>query len=152
MPTGSVEIDIHAPAEVIFDLIHNYSRRLEWDPFLRQATLLHGAQSAGLGVSSRCVARRAVGGQGMDTVYVAFSSPGVAAVKMTRGPFFLRSFAASIRQCPIDDNTTRVTYRYNFKSQPRWLSLVIEPIVAWVFFRETSRRLIALKRFWEAAN
>ena len=149
MPAGSVSIDIHAAPEVVFDLIHDYSRRLEWDPFLREAYLLNDAETADLGVSSRCIARRAVGGSAMDTIYVSYARPAVVAVKMTRGPKFFRSFAATIRQDRIDDNTTRVTYRYNFISRPRWLAFLIEPVVQWVFHRETSRRLAALKRFLE---
>ncbi|MDA1052917.1 MAG: SRPBCC family protein [Planctomycetota bacterium] len=152
MPSASVTIDIHVGPEVIFDLIHDYSRRLDWDPFLREARLLNGAHFADRGVSSRCVARWAVGGLAMDTVYVSFTRPRVAAVNMTNGPLFLRSFAASIRQERIDNKATRVTYRYNFESQPSWLAFVTEPIVGWVFYRETCRRLAALKRFLEAGQ
>ena len=149
MPSALLSIDIRAVSEDVFDLIHDYSRRLEWDPFLREARLLDGAQVADVGVSSRCVARRAVGGAAMDTVYVTFSRPTVAAVSMTRGPWFLRSFAASIRHDCIEDGIVRVTYRYNFKAFPRFLAFLIEPVVQLVFRRETSRRLSALKRFVE---
>ncbi len=149
MPSASLSIDIKAASEDVFDLIHNYTRRLEWDPFLREAHLLDGAEVAEIGVASRCIARRAVGGASMDTVYVTFSRPTVAAVSMTRGPWFLCSFAASIRQDCIDDGIVRVTYRYNFKAFPRFLSSLIEPVVQLVFRRETSRRLSALKCFVE---
>ena len=149
MPSSSVTIDIHVAPEAVFDLIHDYSRRLDWDPFLREAKLLNGALVADRGISSRCVARWAVGGLAMDTVYVSFTRPFVAAVKMTHGPNFLRSFAAAIRQDPIEDNSTRVTYCYNFKARPRWLAFFIEPVVGWVFQRETLRRLAALKRYLE---
>jgi hypothetical protein len=152
MPAALLTIDIDAAPEAIFDLIHDYSRRLDWDPFLREARLLDGAQVAGRGISSRCVARWAVGGLAMDTVYVSFTPPRVAAVNMTRGPIFLRSFAASIRQDRIDDNTTRVTYRYRFEARPRWLACFVEPIVGRVLHRETGRRLLALKRFLEAGR
>ena len=151
MPAAFLTIDIDAAPEAIFDLIHDYSQRLDWDPFLREARLLDGAQVAGRGISSRCVARWAVGGLAMDTVYVSFTPPRVAAVNMTRGPIFLQSFAASIRQDRIDDNTTRVTYRYNFEARPR-LACFIEPIVGRVLYRETGRRLAALKRFLEAGR
>jgi hypothetical protein len=85
----------------------------------------------------------------METVYIPFSRPTVAAVTMTRGPHFLRSFAASIRQKRIDDSTIRVSYRYNFEAQPRSFSFLIEPVVGWLLHRETSRRLAALKRHLE---
>lgn len=152
MPTALVAIEIRGAAEEVFDLIHDYERRLDWDPFLREARLLDSAKFAEIGVSSRCVARRAVGGLAMETVYVSFSRPTVAAVTMTRGPRFLRSFAASIRQDRIDEDSVRVTYRYNFKAQPRFLARLIEPIVQWVFHRETTRRLAALKRHLEGGR
>ena len=152
MPTGFAVVDIHASLEAVFDLVHDYTSRLQWDPFLREARLLNDAQAADLGVSCRCVARRTVGGFTMDSVYVSFTRPAVAAVKMTRGPLLFRTFAATIRQVRIDDKTTRVTYRYNFSSRPRWLAFLVEPVVAWVFHRETSRRLAALKQFLEAGQ
>jgi hypothetical protein len=81
---------------------------------------------------------------------VSFTRPGVAAIKMTNGPAIFRSFAASIRQDRIDNNTTRVTYRYNFELQPRWLAIFLEPSVRCLFARETRQRLIALKGFLES--
>lgn len=138
-----VSVDVDASAEVVFDLLHDYDRRLHWDPFLREARIIDGAPCAGLGVTTRCVARWAVGGMGMDTVYVSFRRPAVAAVKMTRGPWFLQTWAASLRQDVIDDGRTRVTYRWNFTCRPSALA----PVVGAVFRRETERRLAALQTF-----
>lgn len=101
------------------------------------------------GELSRCVARIAVGGLAMDTQYVTFSRPTVAAVKMTRGPFFLRTFAASIRHERLGGNGSRVIYKYHFASFPAWLHFFIEPIVGRKFHRETARRLDALKHYLE---
>ncbi len=150
MPTGTAFIDIQTSPEAAFDLIHDYRRRLDWDPFLREANLLNGAAVADRGVTSRCISRRNLGGWAMDTVYVTFDRPTVAAVKMTRGPFFFRSFAASIRQSRIDEQTTRVTYRYNFQLRPSSLAWFIGPFVWRTFDRETHARLAALKRYLEA--
>jgi Polyketide cyclase / dehydrase and lipid transport len=143
-------IDIAAPAAAVFDLIHDYGRRLEWDRFLREARLLDGAQTAGLGVKSLCVARKAAGGSGMETVYVSFDRPRVAAVKMTRGPFYIDAFAASLRQIALRDGRTRVSYKFHIAGRPRWLRFLLEPLLAAVFRRETRRRLQGLKRFLEA--
>lgn len=148
MPTGTASIDIHASPQAIFDLIHDYDRRLEWDPFLREARLLEGAECAGLGVESRCTARWLAGGMAMDTVYVSFNRPTVAAVKMTRGPWILRTFAASLRQELCDSCSTRVTYRYHFES--RYLAWLIDPLILRIFHRETTNRLKALKTFLKA--
>lgn len=149
MPAATLSIKISAPSEDIFDLTHNYARRLEWDAFLREARLLYGATAADVGVSSRCVARWGAGGAAMETRYVTYQRPDVAAVAMTRGPWFLKMFAASIRHEQIDDNVVKVSYRYTFKPRPGWLAFAIEPIVQFLLRRETTRRLTSLKSFIE---
>ncbi|MFT7640788.1 MAG: hypothetical protein ACI9G1_002532, partial [Pirellulaceae bacterium] len=92
---------MNASCDTVFDLLHDYSRRLEWDPFLREPHLLDDAVLADAvlddavradsGVKSRYVARWSAGGCGMDTVYVSFKRPFVAAVNMMSGPYFLKS-------------------------------------------------------------
>jgi uncharacterized protein YndB with AHSA1/START domain len=144
MPTQEASVDVAAPPERVFDLLHDYARRLTWDPFLRRADVID-ADEAGLHVRTLCVAKWTRGGLGMETEYVSFDRPRVAAVRMTRGPWFFGSFAASIRQVPRTDGTTRVTYRYNFRVRPRWLSPALAPVMRFVFMRETRRRLAALK-------
>ncbi len=150
--TRSLEagIDIRAAPEAIFDLIHDYGRRLDWDPFLKEARLLGDASAAGPGVTARCTARNGFLGLSMDTVYVSFDRPRVAAVRMTRGPSFLASFAASLRQQDRGGGVTRVTYRFQVSTRPRWLRALADPLAAALFRRETSARLAALKRHLEA--
>ena len=138
-------IEIRASPEAIFDLIHDYDRRLEWDPFLKEACLLEGAAAAGLGVKARCTARNGFAGLAMETVYVSFDRPKVAAVKMTRGPALLETFAATLRQEGIGPGITRVTYRFNFSTRPRWLRAIADPIATALFRREVRERLKALK-------
>jgi hypothetical protein len=149
MRSREESVDIAARPDTVFDLIHDYSKRLEWDPFLREARLLEGASSAAVGVKSICTARWASGGMAMETVYVSFDPPSVAAVKMTRGPGLLDQFAASLRQEALETGGTRVTYRFNLAARPRWLRFVLDPILFAIFARETRSRLAALKRFLE---
>ena len=151
MCSGTVSTTIAASVEEVFDLIHDYKRRLDWDPFLREAILLDHAQFAGTGVASRCSAKWLLGGASMVTEYVTFKPGRVAAVKMTMGPFFLNSFAASIRHQAEADDSSRVTYRYCFQCSPTWLSRIIRPVVQFVFYRETVKRLNALKRYMESS-
>jgi hypothetical protein len=143
-------IDIHASAEQVFDLIHDYDRRLSWDPFLKRAQL-QGATRAGLGVKALCVAKNRLGGLAMETVYVSFHRPRVAAVKMTRGPAILAQFAASLRQIELSPGVTRVTYRLHCETRPRLLRGLLDPIARWLFVRETRLRLAALKQALEIA-
>ena len=88
----------------------------------------------------------------MDTVYVSFERPRVAAVRMTRGPFLLESFAASIRQDEARRGVTRVTYRFNFTTRPAWLRPILEPIAASLFLREVRSRLASLKQHVERSR
>jgi len=141
-------VDIAASPEAVFDLIHDYSRRLEWDPFLKEARLLD-ADRAALGVTCRCVARNSLGGLAMEAEYISFDRPHVAAVKMIKGPFILQSFAATLRQEGINDNRTRVTYRYNFETRPKLLRPLMDIICRCVFSSEVRNRLKHLKRFLE---
>src|SRR5262249_10828129 len=129
------------PAE-LFALTQDYSRRLEWDPFLKSAELLSGASTAAVGVRAWCVAHS---GLGMETEYVSFNPPRTWPVKMTRGPRLIASFAGAWRFEEIAPGQTRVHFRYHLRAKPRWLAWLLTPIVAWVFARDTRKRLEALR-------
>lgn len=135
-------IVIAASPDQLFALTQDYSRRLQWDPFLKSAELLGGAASAAVGVRAYCVAHN---GLGMETEYVSFNPPRACAVKMTRGPHVLASFAGSWRFEEIAPGQTLVGFRYHLRASPRWLSWLLTPIVRWVFSRDTHKRLLALK-------
>jgi ribosome-associated toxin RatA of RatAB toxin-antitoxin module len=142
-------IVIAASPEELFSLSQDYQRRLEWDPFLKSAELMGGATEAGVGVRAWCVAHS---GLGMETEYVSFHPPRTCAVKMTRGPRLIRSFAGSWRFEKLSDTETRVSFRYNLQAQPRWLAWLLGPIMRWIFARDTRKRLAALKRAVESGK
>ena len=136
----SIEVAAHASSA--FALTQDYGRRLEWDPFLRSATLVPPAIAAGLGVRAYCEAYL---GLGVETEYVSFRPPTLAAVRMTRGPWFLARFAGAWRFREIRPGHTRVTFRYHVRARPRWAAWCLSPVLTWVFAYETKRRLIALR-------
>jgi len=131
-----------APGEV-FNLTQDYSRRLTWDPFLREAVLLQGASAPAVGVRAWCVARFGIG---METEYVSFNPPRVVAVKMTRGPRLLESFAGTWEFDPMGEGKTKVTFRYHLRARPRFLAWLLEPLARFWFARETRLRVLALQR------
>jgi ribosome-associated toxin RatA of RatAB toxin-antitoxin module len=133
---------IRAGAAHLFALTQDYTRRLEWDPFLKKANLLEGASEAAVGVRTNCVARS---GLAMETEYVSFNPPGVTAVKMTKGPWFLESFAGSWRFQELAEGRTRVSFCYHVRARPRGMAALLSRFVEFVFARETRRRLAALK-------
>ena len=137
---------VRGTPEALFALTQDYGRRLEWDPFLRSAELVGGATQAGPGVRAWCVAHN---GLGMETEYVSFTPPKVAAVKMTRGPWFIGGFAGSWRFLPEADGRTRVVFRYSVQARPRWLQPLLNPVLVRVFSREVRKRLEGLRSFVE---
>ena len=132
----AVEIDA-TPGE-LFALSQDYDQRLAWDPYLKEATLVGGATRPGVGVLAWCVARN---GFGMQTRYLTFRPPVACAIEMTRGPWFLRAFSGSWRFEAIGPGRTRVTFAYDVVGRSAFLT---RPL-AWIFRRDTARRLEALK-------
>src|SRR5689334_1021993 len=149
MPTFEQSIEINATPADLFRLTQDYNHRLDWDPFLKEARLIGGARAAGLGARARCVARS---GLGMETEYVSFNPPKTVAVKMTRGPAIIGSFAGSWRFQELAPGRTRVIFRYHMAAAPRWLGMVLDPIMRLVFTHDVAKRLAALKRTVETTD
>ena len=149
MPTGSLSIEIAAPCEVVFDLVHDYDRRLEWDSMLSQALLLGGATAAAVGVRSRCVGTWKSGFLPMETEYVTYERGRVAAVRMTNRPAFFDRFAATIKHEPLGEARSRLTYIYSFGAKPRLLAPLLEPVMQRMLAREVRDRLRSLQQALE---
>lgn len=151
MPAATVTAEMPCPSRVVFDLLHDYSRRLEWDTLLREARLTRGHTVAGLGATALCVGRPLFGLVGIETTYVTFTPQVVAAVNMINRPLFFESFAASIRHQDTPKGST-VTYKFRFHSRPSFLRWLFEPIMLMALRYETNRRLTALSRYLLSAG
>ncbi|HMJ65484.1 MAG TPA: SRPBCC family protein [Candidatus Binatia bacterium] len=138
---------IPAPSSAVFDLLHDYTRRLEWDTLL-QAAYLDGATVAAKGVTSVCVGRKSLGGIALKTVYVTFDRPTLAAVRMVNAPLFFESWAASIRHEDVSAHESRLTYKFQFATKPHFLRFILDPLMERIFAWETRKRLHALKTFF----
>ena len=145
MAHGEVSEVIPAPSHAVFDLIHDYSRRLEWDTLLRAAYLTGGHTEARKGATSLCAGRWSICRIALETVYITFDRPTVAAVKMVNRPPFFQAWAASIHHEDISATESRVTYKFQFTTRPRFLRWMLDPMLARVFVRETRKRLRALE-------
>ena len=152
MPRASVSVEVGASCTAVFNLIHDYGRRLEWDTLLSQAVLLNDAAEAGVGVRSLCVGTWRGLFLPLETEYISFEPGRVAAVSLTNQPPFFDQFAATIRHEPLGENRSRVTYIYFFRARPRLLAPLLEPLMNWLLRRETQKRLAALKRYFSAPN
>src|SRR4051794_20543413 len=120
---------IPASCEEVFDLVHDYGRRLEWDTLLSAAYLDDGFLRAERGATSVCVGRRSLGGIALKTRYVSFDRPKVAAVEMINTPMFFGRWAASIRHESIGERASKITYTWSFEGRPRVMRWLFEPIM-----------------------
>lgn len=111
----SESIEIVAKPELIFDYTQDYNNRLRWDTFLTEAYLLDNVAKADKGVKAWCVAKN---GLGMETQYISFNRPKVTAIKMTKGPYMFKEFAASWTFKEERIGITKVTFLYSFSLRP----------------------------------
>lgn len=152
MAHGKVTAILPAPSGAVFDLLHDYARRLTWDTLLQAAYLTEGRRVAGKGAVAVCVGRRSLGGIALKTIYVTFDRPRLAAVKMVNRPPFFATWAASIRHEDLADGRSRLTYTYTFTARPRWARPVLEPVMGRLFAWETRRRLRALGAYFRGLD
>ena len=133
-------------AEKVFALLHDYSRRLEWDTLLKEARLTRGHTIAEKGATSLCVGKPFGGIIGIETRYLTFTPGVVAAVEMINSPPFFSHFAASIRHQDTGEGSI-ATYRFQFSARPRWLRWLLHPLMRIFLAYETKKRLHALAEF-----
>ena len=149
MPTTEIKEIIPASAEEVFALVHDYTRRLEWDTLLQEAYLEPEFSEATRGAISVCRGKPILGGFALRTQYVTFEKGKVAAVKMLNQPPFFDTFAASIRHFEISEDESEVIYKLNFTAKPKWLRWILHPVMSKIFAWETRKRLGALRKFFE---
>lgn len=134
------------PSSVVFELLHNYPRRLEWDTLLREARLTGGYDQACKGATSLCVGKQFAGLIGIETRYLTFTPGSIAAVEMINRPPFFDQFAASIRHVDVAGGS-KLIYKFRFVARPSWLRWLLEPIMRVALRHETQKRLRALAAF-----
>jgi len=133
----------------VFNLVHDYKRRLEWDTLLQKAYLEDEFPDSCKGAISVCQGRTILGGFALRTEYVSFERGKLAAVKMLNQPPFFETFAASIRHLVIGENQSEIIYKVNFTAKPKFLRWLLHPIMKAILVWETKKRLIALRVFFK---
>ncbi len=146
--------EISAPPERVFAAINNYGRRLEWDTLLRHAEVFDvaGVQQPlstplAEGMTVRSYSRWLSGGIVMNTVYTLCQFPD-AELEMTKGPWFFESFHAKAHLEETDGGTLW-RGEYTFVCRPRILRCLMEPIVSWIFKKETRMRANGMRKWLE---
>jgi len=146
MRGASVERQMPVSGAEVFTLLHDYSRRLEWDTLLVDARLTGDHTQARKGATSICTGKPLFGLIGIETRYVSFREGELAAVEMINRPPLFAAFSASIRH---QDNAegSMMTYKFRFAAKPRILRWLLEPIMLVELRKETGKRLDALAKF-----
>jgi len=141
-------MDVNAPCDVVFDVLHDYALRLRWDTMLSEARLLD-ASVANKGVRSLCVGTWRSAYVPMETEYITFRRGELAAVRLTKQNLLFERFAASIRHTALESGRSRITYTFSCRVRPPFLAGLVEPIVERMMAREVRARLVALRDFIE---
>lgn len=89
MPTAEIKETIPASAAKVFELLHDYNRRLEWDTLLQEAYLEPEFVEAARGAISVCRGKSFLGGFALRTQYISFEKGKVAAVRLLNNRRFL---------------------------------------------------------------
>ena len=140
------ELIINAPQAAVYAASQDYSVRYQWDPFPEKIELLGGATEVGVGVKTLVVAKS---GLTMEVEFVQVAPPTTAAIVMTKGPAFIKSFGGSWVFKPITANSTKAKFRYSIKNK-KWAIPIISEYVASLYFkRAVKARLAGLKKYCE---
>jgi hypothetical protein len=83
----------------------------------------------------------------MRTRFVAFDRPRMAAASMIGRSFPFSRWAASMRHRDTHANRSVLIYVYTIEAGAPALRWLMEPVVAWIFARQTQRRFRRLRDF-----
>jgi ribosome-associated toxin RatA of RatAB toxin-antitoxin module len=142
----SVTANIRGTESRLFAMSQDYAQRLEWDPFVTKIELMNGATEPDVGVDTYV---ETVGGMAMVTRYISFKPPRVAAITMVGGPRSLKSFSGGWTFRQVTPDVCNVTFSYNFRTNPRWLSWLMEPVAGIWYRREMQARISRFKEWVE---
>jgi hypothetical protein len=144
MPVVESTVVVPVPVEVAFAVSQTTGEaRLRWDPFIRRQRLLGGATRPGVGVQTLTVHRL---GFRMVSQYVSYHPPTNVGMKMVRGSWFFEKLGGGWRFEPIDEQSSRASWKYNFTCRPRWLAPIAERIGTIVLQRDIDRRIAGFAR------
>ena len=146
MATIEFELAINASPEFVYSVSQDYSVRYKWDPFPEKIELLNGATSIEKGTKAFVVAKS---GLKMEVEFVQVAPPTTAAIKMTKGPFFIKTFAGSWIFKAASNGSTDAKFIYSIKTKNWALPFVSDVIANWYFSSVIKRRLNGLKSYCE---
>ncbi len=147
MPRKRFEFPMPARADVVFDAFHFHHWRAQWDTLVQGTHIVGGAPCPSVGAISENGGRGLLRALSMRTQFITFDRPHVAAATMLGESFPFVKWSASMRHKAISQQESLMVYTYNFTVGPAALRGLLEPVVSWVFDRQTHKRFTQLQAF-----
>jgi hypothetical protein len=141
--------EFHMPAHesVVFDAFHYHFWRSRWDSLVSATHVIGGAACPYVGAITQNAGGGALRGLSMQTQFISFDRPNLAAAAMVKQSFPFTRWAASMRHRATGTNQSVLIYTYTFEAGPPILRRLLEPVVKFAFDWQTTRRFLRLQQF-----
>jgi hypothetical protein len=144
------EFDMPAPVDVVFDAFHYHEWRHRWDSLVDATRVLDGAPCPYVGAVTDNAGGGLLRPLSMQTEFISYERPKLAAAAMLGRSFPFARWAASMRHKPLPDGRSVMLYTYSFETSPRLLRWLLDPITKRVFDWQTRKRFGRMQRFLAA--
>ena len=147
MAHRTFEFQMPASESVVFDAFHYPHWRSQWDSLVSHSQVTDGAPCPYVGATTKNTGAGILSVLSMQTQFVSFDRPRVAAAAMLGQSFPFKRWAASMRHREAGSDQSVLIYTYTFDVFPVPLRWAIEPIVVGIFNAQTNRRFSRLRKF-----
>lgn len=141
------EFVMPAPADVAFDAFHYHYWRSRWDSLVSATHVIGGHSCPYVGAVTQNAGSGWMRPLSMQTQFLSFDRPKVAATTMIGKSFPFSRWAASLNHREIDEDSSMLIYTYTFSAGPRLLAFVVEPIIKLIFDWQTRHRFLRMQAF-----
>ena len=141
------KLEIDAPRDLVFRASQDYSVRYDWDPFPEHIKFVGDIHEVSAGARVLVIAKS---GLRMEVEFVVVAPPERAAIVMTSGPVFLKTFGGTWMFRELGPQRTLAVFRYTLKTKWWAIPLIADSVSSWYFHRAVKARLQGLKAYCES--
>jgi hypothetical protein len=147
MPRYRFEFEMPANTTVAFDAFHFTVWRNQWDSLVRNTVVQDGAPCPFPGAKTSNRGSGLLSLLSMETTFISFDRPKVAAAIMNGKSFPFSRWAASMQHKELPYGQSMLIYTYSFEVWPLGLSWLMQPFVSALFNYQTHRRFKNMQAF-----
>ena len=136
-----------APCDVVFDVFHYHAWRRRWDSLVSRTEVEGGAPCPYVGAVTGHDGKGMLRSLSMRTKFISYDRPRLAAACMIGASFPFTRWAASMKHEPAGAGQSVMIYTYSIETGPPALRWLMEPVVNWVFRRQTMKRFKRMQDF-----